>query len=41
MTGAGRDADADEFLILAKKIPECIRRRVPERPEAFPGIAPG
>jgi transcriptional regulator with XRE-family HTH domain len=29
------DADADELLILAKKIPERIWRRVLERPDAF------
>ena len=40
MTGAGQDADADELLILAKKIPDGIRRRVLECPDAFPGIAP-
>jgi transcriptional regulator with XRE-family HTH domain len=30
-----RDADADELLILARKIPEPIRERVLQRPEAF------
>ena len=29
------DADEDELLILAQKVPETIRRRVLERPEAF------
>jgi transcriptional regulator with XRE-family HTH domain len=29
------DADEDELLVLAKKIPERIRRRVLERPDAF------
>lgn len=29
------DADADELLLLAKRIPEPIRRRVLERPDAF------
>src|SRR5207248_7916199 len=33
------DADADELLILAKKIPERIRRRVLERPDAFRKLA--
>jgi transcriptional regulator with XRE-family HTH domain len=32
---AALEADEDELLILAKKIPEGIRRRVLERPEAF------
>ena len=30
-----RDVDADELLILAKKIPEGIKKRVIERPDAF------
>ena len=29
------DADADELLILAKKIPAQIKKRVLERPDAF------
>jgi transcriptional regulator with XRE-family HTH domain len=29
------NADEDELLILAEKIPERIRRRMLERPEAF------
>lgn len=29
------DADEDELLILAEKIPEQIRKRVMERPDAF------
>src|SRR5437763_17141320 len=33
------DADADELLILAKKIPTRIRRRVLERPDAFRRLA--
>jgi transcriptional regulator with XRE-family HTH domain len=33
------DADADELLLLAQKIPERIRRRVLERPEAFRRLA--
>lgn len=33
------DADADELLILAKKIPPQIRKRVLERPEAFRKLA--
>jgi HTH-type transcriptional regulator, competence development regulator len=33
------DADPDELLILAKKIPERIRRRVFERPEVFCKLA--
>ena len=33
------DADADELLILAKKIPPQIRRRVLERPDAFRKLA--
>lgn len=31
--------DADELLLLAKKIPEDIRSRVLERPDAFRKIA--
>jgi hypothetical protein len=33
------DTDADELLILAKKILEPIRRRVLERPDAFRKLA--
>jgi len=33
------DADEDELLILAEKIPEPIRRRVFERPDAFRVLA--
>jgi transcriptional regulator with XRE-family HTH domain len=33
------DADADELLILAKKIPPIIKKRVLERPEAFRKLA--
>lgn len=33
------DADADELLILAEKIPDRIRRRVLERPDAFRRLA--
>jgi transcriptional regulator with XRE-family HTH domain len=33
------DADADELLLLANKIPEPIRQRVLERPEAFRTLA--
>jgi transcriptional regulator with XRE-family HTH domain len=33
------DADPDELLILAKKVPEKIRRRVFERPDAFSKLA--
>lgn len=33
------DADADELLLLAKKIPEQIKRRVIERPDVFRRIA--
>lgn len=29
------DVDEDELLILAKKIPPAIRRRVMQRPDAF------
>ncbi|WP_013627493.1 helix-turn-helix domain-containing protein [Rubinisphaera brasiliensis] len=29
------DADEDELLILAEKIPEQIKKRVMERPDAF------
>jgi len=33
------DADEDELLLLAKKIPEDIKQRVLERPDAFRKIA--
>lgn len=33
------DADEDELLLLAKKIPEAIRQRVLERPDAFRKLA--
>lgn len=29
------DADEDELIILARKVPETIRQRVLDRPEAF------
>src|SRR5438094_204621 len=33
------DADADELLLLAEKIPDQIKRRVLERPDAFRRLA--
>ena len=33
------DADADELLILAKKVPEGVRNRVIQRPDAFRKLA--
>ena len=33
------EADADELLILAKKVPPQIKKRVLERPEAFRKLA--
>jgi HTH-type transcriptional regulator, competence development regulator len=33
------EADVDELLLMAEKIPDRIRRRVLERPEAFRLIA--
>lgn len=33
------EADEDELLLLAKKIPEDIKKRVIERPDAFRKIA--
>lgn len=33
------DADPDELLVLAEKVPEPIRRRVLERPDAFRKLA--
>jgi hypothetical protein len=36
---AALDADANELLIMAKKIPPQIRKRVLERPDAFGKLA--
>ncbi len=36
---AALDADTTELLVLAEKVPEPIRRRVLERPDAFRRIA--
>jgi transcriptional regulator with XRE-family HTH domain len=36
---AALDADEEELLLLAEKIPEAIRRRFFERPDAFRQIA--
>lgn len=36
---AALDADADELLIMAQKIPPQIRKRVLERPDAFRQLA--
>lgn len=36
---AALDADADDLMLLAKKIPEPIRQRVLERPDAFRKLA--
>lgn len=36
---AALEADEDELLILAKKIPERIRKRVLQRPDAFGRLA--
>lgn len=36
---AALDADADELLIMAQKIPPQIRKRVLERPDAFLTLA--
>ncbi len=36
---AALDANEDELLILAKKIPERIQQRVLERPDAFSRLA--
>ena len=33
------DADSDELLLLAEKIPEAIRKRVLERPDVFRKMA--
>lgn len=32
---AALDGDVDELLLLADKVPETIRKRVLERPDAF------
>lgn len=32
-------ADADELLLLAKKIPESVRKRVIQRPDVFRKLA--
>jgi transcriptional regulator with XRE-family HTH domain len=32
-------ADADELLILAKKVPENVKKRVMQRPDAFRKLA--
>lgn len=36
---AGLEADPDELLLMAGKVPESIRKRVMERPDAFRTIA--
>jgi hypothetical protein len=36
---AALEADTDELLLLAQKIPEPIKKRVIERPDAFRKIA--
>jgi transcriptional regulator with XRE-family HTH domain len=33
------EADADELLLLAKKIPEAVRKRVIQRPDVFRRLA--
>ena len=33
------EADADELLILAKKIPESVKKRVIQRPDVFRKLA--
>jgi transcriptional regulator with XRE-family HTH domain len=33
------EADADELLLLAKKIPESVRKRVIQRPDVFRKLA--
>src|SRR3954468_16177806 len=33
------DADEDELMLLAEKIPEAIRKRVLQRPDAFRKLA--
>jgi transcriptional regulator with XRE-family HTH domain len=33
------DADEEELLLLADKVPEGIRRRIREKPEAFRAVA--
>src|ERR1039457_3367123 len=35
------DADEEELLLLAKRIPERIKRRVLQRPDAFQAFATG
>jgi transcriptional regulator with XRE-family HTH domain len=37
--GKALDADVDELLVLAKKIPDDIKKRALERPDAFRKIA--
>jgi len=39
LMAAALDADVDELLLLARKIPEQIKQRVIERPDAFRKIA--
>lgn len=33
------DADEDELLLLADKVPEQIRKRIQERPDVFKAVA--
>jgi HTH-type transcriptional regulator, competence development regulator len=33
------DADPDGLLILAKKVPDCVRKRVIQRPDVFRRLA--
>jgi HTH-type transcriptional regulator, competence development regulator len=33
------EADADELMILAKKVPENVKKRVMQRPDAFRKLA--
>jgi transcriptional regulator with XRE-family HTH domain len=37
--GKTLEADADELLILAKKVPESVRKRVIQRPDVFRKLA--
>ena len=37
--GKALEADADELLILAKKVPESVRKRVIQRPDVFRKLA--
>jgi len=37
--GKALDADVNELLVLAKKVPDDIRKRVMQRPDAFRKIA--